>query len=47
MKIMKIFKFIMEIKILIKKILNYLLMKKKQKFNNEIDDLKKEFIQLL
>ena len=47
MKIMKIFKFIMEIKILIKKILNYLLMKKKLKFNNEIDDLKKEFIQLL
>ena len=34
----------MEIKILIK---NYLLMKKKLKFNNEIDDLKKEFIQLL
>ena len=44
MKIMKIFKFIMEIKILIK---NYLLMKKKLKFNNEIDDLKKEFVQLL
>ena len=34
----------MEIKILIK---NYLLMKKKLKFNNEIDYLKKEFIQLL
>ena len=43
MKIMKIFKFIIEIK----KILNYLLMKKKLKFNNEIDDSKKEFIQLL